>query len=35
MIPESLMKDFENKIHNKRLKRIERFNRGEIKGLFY
>jgi hypothetical protein len=34
-IPDSLMKDFDNKIYNKVIKRNERFKRGEIKGLFY
>lgn len=34
-IPESLMKDFEDRIYRKVKKRQERYNNSEVKGLFY
>lgn len=33
-IPDSLMKDFDDRIHRKIIKRMERYKNGEIKGLF-
>ncbi len=35
LIPESLMKDFDDRIYRKNIKRLERIKRGDIKGLFY
>lgn len=33
-IPESLMKDFDDRIYRKQIKRMERYKNGEVRGLF-